>query len=190
MHRRKKELLTREQIVEDIRNAMRVSVPIRKKEYKTQRLIGLIGGVAAAILFFFYPYAVIYIILGVCFATIVGSFLFVAIRAVYRKKKIRAVRIEDYRIGTELLSGKDCERFRQRVTRYHYKTVIHLILRFQGEEWRVPENVYRHSTEYRDTPWFTFDSAEVGDEFIVVRKKDTNAIVMAYHCDLFEQDFS
>ena len=190
MQRRKKEKLTRERIVEDIQNAMRLSPYLRKKEHIKQKLIASVGVLVSVVLFFFYPYAVGYILLGLSCMAILGGFLFVAIRAVHRKKKIRAVRIEDYRITTEILSGKEYEAFRWRVTRHHRETTIHLILRFHGEEWRIPENVYRWSTEYSDTPYFTFENAEVGDEFTVVRKKDTDAIVMAYHRDFFEDDFS
>lgn len=102
------------------------------------------------------------------------------------KSRINRVNILDYRITTEIVKSTAEEIYVIRHKR-HIKTVTNYNICFEnGKTWRVPEENHLWSERYRMSNSAVFESTHRGDTMVVVTKKLTDTVVMAYNTEFFE----
>lgn len=179
----KKEMITRAEIEQDIINALKLPPKTAEASYKRMTIPCAIVACLLVIVEFLYPKFIFFVLL----ALIPILFIFSAIRHFRLRHKIEKVCMDDYDIITDVLSDKSEESYVVRGHKWHSQRVNNYTLRFENNEsWRVPKDNYLWSEERPMSDFAIYQSSHRGDLFIVVIKRDTGKIAMAYHADGFE----
>ena len=187
----RKQILTNKEIEKDIINALRNPTAEAEESYKKRRNISIVGGtIVGTILGIF---GRIYYDFGVSllFALTFGVFVYaIFYRITYHitlGTKIKRVSIRDYEINTEVVSHTYWESYVRRRSRYHYELINNCTLHFEnGKKWDVPKDNYLWSVEFPMSSLAIYNSSHRGDVFMVVTKKKTREVVMAYNTEFFE----
>lgn len=181
----KKQTITNKEIEADIINALKRPAYISQKSYLKSALPPLL--IAACLLIlseFIYPPASLWILL-VELVGLVGYMIFCYL---HRSIRIKKVTINDYDITTDILSHKTEEHYQIRNSKLrHTKTINNYSLHFEsGKTWRISKDNHFWSKECPMSDAFIHENAHRGDTFILVVKRDTGKIAMAYSTELFE----
>jgi len=182
----KKLTLTLDKIELDIKNSIGQKRDLSKKGYTAEKIVIAFVGILLGLIAFFLPMTYLYVGLAlvVCLFAISGA---IALRRYLKKQKVD---INDYIISTDILSLIHEENYIARVSKYERKSVDNYSMLFEGGGlWKLPEKNYRWSKEYSMTDTTVSISASKGDTFIIVTKRGTNEIAVAYHTDYFEYNF-
>ena len=107
------------------------------------------------------------------------------------ENQIKNVTINDYIITTEVVHSIAEEHYRVKTggSIGHRRTeqIDNYIVRLENEKsWRIPKELYRWNERLRKHDSDIYHTTHRGDTLIVVTKKDTGEIVVAYHTDIFE----
>lgn len=102
--------------------------------------------------------------------------------SIRRHRKVKKIHMDGYEIATETLSHTEKEQYYISGGKYHRgKTVINYTLHFENDKpWRIPKRICVWSKERMLSDWYVYTNAHRGDTFIIVTKKETGEIVMAY----------
>ena len=104
-----------------------------------------------------------------------------------RKNRIKNVTINDYTITTEIVDSTSEEHFLVRNGKYSSRQIDNYTIRFENKKtWRIPNENHLWSERYRMSDHAVFTSTHRGDTMIVVTKKLTDTVVMAYNTEIFE----
>ena len=180
-----KQIFTNAQIEKDIITALKNPPDMPKKEYKNfSPLVALVIAILLVVSLFIYP--------PVALGTVIAMLVFLLIAFIYSryklKKSIRDVSINDYIVTTETVSHTEQEKY-VRKRRYGGEVVCNYNLYFQnGKAWRIPKDNYLWSEERPMSDLAIFDSAHCGDTFVVVAKKDSGRIIVAYSTEFFKYE--
>lgn len=185
----KKEIITSEQIRQDILRSFKLSGEMSKSQHIKWTVIALITGVLLLVIEHFYPSVMIGYL--VCVIVAVPLVLLTsAIRTWCKKKRFC---MDDYEITTEKLAYKNEEHYYARKTRHTRHTrhttrsVDNYNLYFEnGKDWQIPDRNYLWSADRQLSDRYLYDNAHRGDGFIVVTSKKTGKVVTAYPMRFFE----
>ena len=93
--------------------------------------------------------------------------------------------IDGYEITVEILHSKDCEHYYMRGRR-HSRQIDNYTWRFEnGQVWRMPTKIYLWSDLYSMAHARVHESIHRGDAVLVVTKKESGDVVMAYPAEIF-----
>ncbi len=186
----KKQVLTNADIEKDIINALRQSKKVPKIYNKKTEVILSIVIVIGLVLMILYPY----LLIGGALALVMFVILRPILMTILLNHRAKKVSIDDYEIRNEILSHKNIKKIHIRLrgkgaSRIPVSTTISIyILNFEnGKSWYIPRDCnYAWSVEHSRSDLAIYQESHREDSFIVVTKKDTGKIVMAYHTKLFE----
>ena len=102
---------------------------------------------------------------------------------VIRKRRQKAVRIENYEIGLSVLSHKERERYAEFNKDRSIQTtyIIRHLLHFEdGRSFLIPESNYTWSQEYLLSDYHIYENVHRGDSLLTVTEKKTGRIAMVY----------
>ena len=182
----KKEIITSEQIRQDILRSFKLSGEMSKSQHIKWTVIALITGVLLLVIEHFYPSVMIGFL--VCVIVAVPLVLLTsAIGTWYKKKRLC---MDDYEITTEKLAYKNEEHYyarKTRHTRHTTRSVDNYNLYFEnGKDWQIPDRNYLWSADCQFSDRYLYDNAHRGDGFIVVTSQKTGKVVTAYPMRFFE----
>ena len=179
----KKQIVTSGEIVQDIITSLKAPDEMSKESYKKITIPCIIVAVIFAIIELVYPKFILFALLSFIPFLVVLSI----INHFKIKRKMKNIHIDDYIITTAVLSHKEHDGYVAKGPKWHSKKVNVYTLNFEnGECWRIPPKNYNWSERNAMSDFGIYQSAHRGDVFIVVTKKDSAKIVMAYHTDFFE----
>ena len=181
MQREEKEKLTDAVIEKDIINFLKQPDKMSEDSFNKRQIlaaiIGIVIGVLSLIFFEFILWGFVLLIVYIIAVLTFKHFRF--------KFQAKSVKICDYEIKTETLSHVCYENYR--VTgRRGYTVHIHTLHFENGKSWGIPENNYSWSVERQMSAFSVYESAQSGDTFIVVTKKSTGKVFVAYNTRFFE----
>ena len=182
----KKEIVTLKEIERDIIHSLKKAPEISESTYKKWAIpFGILGGVFG-ILTLIQPKIGMTGLLILLMVGIVG----IVIETVLFRYKIKSVCIEDYKIESAVLSHVEEEHYKVKgagVKTRHSRLASVYTLHFEnGRSLRLPKDNYSWSQERLMSDFAIYQSSHRGDPFIIVVKKDSEEIVMAYPTDFFE----
>ena len=186
----KKEILTNDNIVFDIKHSLKKPAKMSGGTYKIlstiSAIIVVIFCVAELYLLntqsidpkiaglVFLPACILFISLGIL------EYLILVIKRIN-------VRLENYEVVSEVLSHKTEDKHREWVNKHCKKDVSVFTLYFENKKSiRIPEMNYTWSPIRQMSDFSLFNISHRGDEFIIVLNKKTGKIVMAYPAKYFE----
>ena len=179
----KKEIITLTQIEQDIIHSLKEPQEMSKSTYKKWRIPCAIIGGLLVVVSIFYPTIGVYSLLILLVAGCAGG----AIEYLLLRRKRKNVCIVDYDVTTEVLSNKVEESYSAPAGKHRSRTVTNYTLFFEnGEGWRIPQDNYLWSEERPMSDFYIYQNSHRGDAFIVVIKKDTGKIAMAYDTEFFK----
>ncbi len=185
---KQKEILTNEKIKKDIISSYKNEIKLSEEEYKKSELITFIAFLISFILLFICPKCVAW--------GFVLSLLTLLVSAIgfYLRPKIisKTFLINNYLITVETVHCIFDEHYYRRTSRCGNRgglsrDVSIYSIRFEnGKTWRIPENIYLWSENVSAADFKIFETVHRGDTMIVVTKKKSKKIIVAYHSDYFE----
>ena len=184
----KKQILTNTEIEKDIIAALKNPPKMAEASYEKGTVPAIILAILLVIIEFIYPLLVLWFLLA-CLAFLIGNCIFKQIRL---KKQIKNVSVNDYHITTQTVHSIKEEHYQiQKYSKYRFirrsEQIDNYIIRFEnGKEWRIPKELYAWNERLRLSDEGVFNSIHREDVLLVVTKKDTDEIVVAYHTDVFE----
>ena len=183
----KKEIVTLKEIERDIKNSLKMGKEMSRSSYLKGAIPCAVLGVILGIISIFQPQIIVNVFL-LLIAVVVGVIAVVGaiIEVSTRKHKRNSVRMDDYDVSFASLSHTEEEHYIE--TSHHYSRQVNIYtLEFEdGREWIIPKVNYTWSQEFTMSDFTISLSSHPGDSFIVVARKDTRDIVMAYQAEFFE----
>ena len=179
-----KQILTDREIEKDIAAAIRYPAEMTEDSYRRQNPVAIVIAMIAFVVELIKPQLILWTLLGVVVCLIAWA----VARYFGLKYKARQVSIDGYEITVQTLHSKDCERYFMRGSgRYgRVKTVYNYTWRFEnGQSWRLPQRIYLWSDLYSMAHARVHESIHRGDAVLVVTKKESGDVVMAYPAEIF-----
>lgn len=181
----KKQILTNVEIEKDIVDAIKNPPKESEAYYKKLTIPAIIIAVILVVIEFIYPIFILWLLLGmIVFLICAGIFHHFRL-----KNQIKNVTINDYIITTEVVHSTAEEHYKAETggKRRRTEQIDNYIVRFEnGKSWRIPKELYRWNERLRMQDLGIYRTTHRGDALIVVTKKDTGDIVVAYNTDIFE----
>lgn len=180
-----KQILTDREIVKDIAAAIRYPAEMTEDSYRRQTPVAIVIAMIAFVVELIKPQLILWTLLGVVVCLIAWA----VARYFGLKHKARQVSIDGYEITVQTLHSKDCERYFMRGSgRYgRVKTVYNYTWRFEnGQSWRIPAKIYLWCDRYSMAHARVHESIHRGDSMLVVTKKESGDVVVAYPAEIFE----
>lgn len=185
----KKQILTNVEIEKDIVHAIKHPPRISEKSYKSGTLPAILIVIFLVVMEFVYPPFILWALL----ALLVALPVMAIVGRIRLKHRIKSVSLDDYEITIETVHSIDEEHFKVErgggaIRRYRSTETVHnYYIRFEnGKIWHLPKELYAWSERLRQGDVGIFNATHRDDRMIVVTKKDTGEIVVAYHTDIFE----
>ncbi len=179
----KKQTITNKEIEADIINALKMPAHMSEKSYRRSAIPSIIVCGAVILAYIAYPPSSLWLLIAFL-AYAIGSAVFYYVR---RNIRIKNVSINDYDIFTDILSHKSEEHFKVQKSKRRTETINNYSLHFEnGKTWRISKDNHFWSKECPMSDAFIHENAHRGDTFILVVKRDTGEIAMAYSTELFE----
>ena len=184
----KKQRLTNAEIEKDIIHALKNPPHTPASSYKKTTLPAILAACVLVVMEFIYPLFVLWAFLALL-VLVIGGIIFGHYRL---KNQIKKVSINDYDITTEVVHSIAEEHYRAergggRRHRRRTEQIDNYSIRFEsGKIWRVPQENYAWSERLRSSDLGVYNSTHREDSMIVVTKRASGDVVMAYHADIFE----
>lgn len=178
----RKHVLTPAEIEADLIHACKQPQAVSEADHKRWTIPAIILAAVMLVSMFVYPLLLVWILLG-AIAFAIGDYLILRVRIQRKAKKIS---ISDYEIQTQTVSHTHTESFVVKA-RHSGQRITNYSLHFEnGSSWRIPNNNYAWSEERRMSDFAIYESTHRGDAMIVVTKKNTGEVAMAYPTAYFE----
>ena len=182
-----KQILTNVEIEKDIVHAIKHPPRTSEKSYKSGTLPAILIVIFLVVMEFVYPRFILWALL----ALLVALPVMVIVGRIRLKHRIKHVSIADYEITTETVHSIDEEHFKVErggsIRHRNTETVHNYYIRFEnGKIWHLPKELYAWNERLRRGDMGIFNATHRDDRMIVITKKDTGEIVVAYHTDVFE----
>lgn len=184
--KQKKTTLTLANIRSDIIHRLKNPPDITETSYEKWTVPSIIIAVVALVVAYFFI-ELIALIVTLLLAAII---LFAAANLFIVHFKAKKVSLEDYEITTETVDAvleehftveKGGRRFRRS------KPIDNYVIRFEnGKTWQMSNDNYTWSNERPMSDSSIYHSTHRGDLFLVVTKKGTGDIIVAYNTNLFD----
>lgn len=187
MTQEKKEQLTEERILADVKNSIRQVKRQTEEQDRRGTAISVLLLAGLLILAAFRPSAILWIFLGL-FSLVLLVSLGVGL---WNGHRIRRVSMAELRMVREVVSHVDEEHYRT-IEEGHPTAnglrhqVDNYTLYFEsGKIWRIPERNYAWSEERPMSAWYIFENTHQGDVFWAVIRQKTGEVLMAYDTKFF-----
>ncbi|MBP3332648.1 MAG: hypothetical protein J6M35_01230 [Clostridia bacterium] len=182
----KKQILTNDNIETDIRNALKNPANLSRFEhYGSLVPIWIFSGLALTAMLVFQKYYKIVLI-----ASLIFIIAYLAVDHFRRKNSIKNVSLDDYDLNVERVLNVIEEIYstdnRNRVSKKLKEVSVRIMYFENGKSWNIPKDNYTWSGEAPMSDKALYQLAHAGDEFIVVTKKDTGDVAVAYPSAYFE----
>ena len=185
----KKQILTNKEIEKDIITALKNPPHDSEESHNKTKIIIIIMMLCLIGLSIWLATEIFAkLLIASCLAVVFFLIGYAIFDSVCLKIKIKKISINDYSVTTEIVHSTAHEHFVIRGSKYRpSRRVDNYILRFEnGKIWRISKDNYLWSVERPMSDFAIYESTHREDTMIVVTKKDSGDIVMAYHTDLFE----
>ena len=185
----KKQILTNENIRNDIKNALKHPATLSHAEHRKSMFPLLVFSaiMLIAIVLFQNYYKVV---LGIGLGFIVVYFVVDYFR---KQKSINNVSIENYEIKAECVSfvkeeiySTDHKIHLSPTVKKIHTAQIYIMFFDNGKTWNIPKNNYAWSGEFPMSDDFIYKNTHFGDIFWTITEKNTGKIVVAYPTEYFE----
>lgn len=181
----KKQLLTNANIENDIADAIKYPPEESESSYRKAFIPVIIVIAVYVAMAFIYPPSAFWMLLAAVLI-LIGGIIFNNVR---KQNRIKNVSINDYDVTQEVVYSVDENQFEVRDGKYSTRTVHNYIIRFEsGRLWNIPPRLYRWSERLWMTNVEIHGKTHRGDTLLVVSKKNTDKIVVAYNTELFEYE--
>ena len=185
----RKQVLTNEDILTDVKNIMKQPATLSRAEHKKANLPLLVfSAVMLVALVVFQSYYKLILVIGLSF---IAAYLIIDY---FRKgNRINNVSINDYEIKKEAVSyikeeiySTDNKIHISSTVRNIHTAQVYIMYFENGKSWNIPKDNYAWSKENPMSDSTIYQSTRSFDIFWTVTKKDTGEIVMAYPSEYFE----
>lgn len=183
----KKQILTNAEIEKDIVSALRHPPKESEASYQKWKIPAVLVAIFFVVIEFFYPLFLLWLLLA-----LLGFLIaFAVVHSILFQYRIKHVSVRDYEITTEVVHSISEEHYRAerggRIRHRRTEQINNYNIRFEnGKIWRIPKELYAWSERLRKQDLGIYQTTHRGDHLLVVTKKDTGKIVVAYHTELFE----
>ena len=176
-------MLTNTEIEQYIVDAIKYPPEESESSYRKAFIPVIIVIVAYVAVGLIYPPSVFWMLLAAVLI-LIGGCIFSIIRS---RNRIKNVSINDYDVTQEVVYSVDENQFQVQSGKYSTRTVRNYIIRFEsGRLWYIPQRLYRWSERLWMTDVEVHGKTRRGDTLLVVAKKDTGKIIVAYNTEWFE----
>ncbi len=182
----RKQILTKDNIEADIKNTLKNPANLSRVErHRSMIPLFVFSGLVIVAMIIFQNYYKLVLLLSLVFIII-----YLAIDYIRQKSSIKKVSFDDYEVNTEVVSH-----IKEEIYSTDYSTPINrklkevrvYIMYFEnGKSWNVPKDNYTWSKECPMSDKALYQLTHRGDVFIVITRKDTGHIVVAYPSEHFE----
>ena len=182
----KKQILTKANMETDIKNVLKNPANMSRFEYRKSVTPPLIfSAIALVAMLVFQNYYKLVLLISLVF---IAAYL--AVDCICQKNSIKNVSLDDYEVSEEVVLNVIEDTYSTNNRSYINKKLSEVrayIMRFEnGKSWNIPDDNYVWSVECSMSDKALYQLAKEGDVFIVVTKKDTFDIVVAYPAEYFE----
>ena len=185
----KKQILTNENIRNDIKNALKHPATLSHAEHRKSMFPLLVfSAIMLIAIVLFQNYYKIVLGIGVAFIVV-----YLVVDCFRKKKSINNVSIENYEIKAECVSfvkeeiySTDHKIHLSPTVKKIHTAQIYIMFFDNGKTWNIPKNNYAWSGEFPMSDDFIYKNTHFGDIFWTVTEKNTGKIVVAYPTEYFE----
>ena len=175
----KKLILTNNEIEKDIRHALKNPPYESEKSYRRKPLIIIAAFILVVISAIFWPV----VVLSTIFVFLIGLPIWPWLWRYYLENK--KIVLNDYQITQETVNCVIVETYVEKRSKYKY-TRHNYFVRFEnGKIWAIPADNYAWTEKHRMSFGEIYQNTHMEDTMIVVTKKRSGKIVMAYNTDTF-----
>ena len=185
----KKQILTNENIRNDIKNALKHPTTLSHAEYRKSMFPLLVfSAIMLIAIVLFQNYYKVVLGIGVAFIAV-----YLVVDYFRKQKSINNVSIENYEIKAECVSfvkeeiySTDHKIHLSPTVKKIHTAQIYIMFFDNGKTWNIPKNNYAWSGEFPMSDDFIYKNTHFGDIFWTVTEKNTGKIVVAYPTEYFE----
>ena len=185
----KKQILTNENIRNDIKNALKHPATLSHIEHRKSMFPLLVfSAIMLIAIVLFQNYYKVVLGIGVAFIVV-----YLVVDYFRKQKSINNVSIENYEIKAECVSfvkeeiySTDHKIHLSPTVKKIHTAQIYIMFFDNGKTWNIPKNNYAWSGEFPMSDDFIYKNTHFGDIFWTVTEKNTGKIVVAYPTEYFE----
>ena len=185
----KKQILTNENIRNDIKNALKHPATLSHAEHcKSMFPLLVFSAIMLIAIVLFQNYYKVVLGIGVAFIAV-----YLVVDYFRKQKSINNVSIENYEIKAECVSfvkeeiySTDHKIHLSPTVKKIHTAKIYIMFFDNGKTWNIPKNNYAWSAECPMSDRAIYQTTSQGSLFLTVTKKDTGEIIMAYPTEYFE----
>ena len=185
----KKQILTNENIRNDIKNALKHPATLSHAEHRKSMFPLLVfSAIMLIAIVLFQNYYKVVLGIGVAFIVV-----YLVVDYFRKQKSINNVSIENYEIKAECVSfvkeeiySTDHKIHLSPTVKKIHTAQIYIMFFDNGKTWNIPKNNYAWSGEFPMSDDFIYKNTHFGDIFWTVTEKNTGKIVVAYPTEYFE----
>ena len=185
----KKQILTNENIRNDIKNALKHPATLSHAEHRKSMFPFLVfSAIMLIAIVLFQNYYKVVLGIGVAFIVV-----YLVVDYFRKQKSINNVSIENYEIKAECVSfvkeeiySTDHKIHLSPTVKKIHTAQIYIMFFDNGKTWNIPKNNYAWSGEFPMSDDFIYKNTHFGDIFWTVTEKNTGKIVVAYPTEYFE----
>jgi len=185
----KKQILTNENIRNDIKNALKHPTTLSHAEHhKSMFPLFVFSAIMLIAIVLFQNYYKVVLGIGVAFIVV-----YLVVDYFRKQKSINNVSIENYEIKAECVSfvkeeiySTDHKIHLSPTVKKIHTAQIYIMFFDNGKTWNIPKNNYAWSGEFPMSDDFIYKNTHFGDIFWTVTEKNTGKIVVAYPTEYFE----
>ena len=185
----KKQILTNENIQNDIKNALKHPATLSHAEHRKSMFPLLVfSAIMLIAIVLFQNYYKVVLGIGVAFIVV-----YLVVDYFRKQKSINNVSIENYEIKAECVSfvkeeiySTDHKIHLSPTVKKIHTAQIYIMFFDNGKTWNIPKNNYAWSGEFPMSDDFIYKNTHFGDIFWTVTEKNTGKIVVAYPTEYFE----
>ena len=185
----KKQILTNENIRNDIKNALKHPATLSHAEHRKSMFpLFVFSAIMLIAIVLFQNYYKVVLGIGVAFIAV-----YLVVDYFRKQKSINNVSIENYEIKAECVSfvkeeiySTDHKIHLSPTVKKIHTAQIYIMFFDNGNTWNIPKNNYAWSGEFPMSDDFIYKNTHFGDIFWTVTEKNTGKIVVAYPTEYFE----
>ena len=185
----KKQILTNENIQNDIKNALKHSATLSHVgHHKSMFPLLVFSAIMLIAIVLFQNYYKVVLGIGAAFIVV-----YLVVDYFRKQKSINNVSIENYEIKAECVSfvkeeiySTDHKIHLSPTVKKIHTAQIYIMFFDNGKTWNIPKNNYAWSGEFPMSDDFIYKNTHFGDIFWTVTEKNTGKIVVAYPTEYFE----
>ena len=172
-------ILTNNEIEKDIRNALKNPPYESEKSYRRKPFIIIAAFILLVILAIIWPV----VVLSTIFVFLIGLPIWPWLWRYYLENK--KIVLNDYQITQETVNCVIVETYVDKRSKHKHTRHIYCVRFENGKIWAIPTNNYAWTEKHRMSFGEVYQNTHMEDTMIVVTKKRSGKIVMAYNTDIF-----